>query len=295
MLEPTPQQIARFNEDGFLVVDRFIDPARAAAVAERFERIFRGEFETTVPPDEWRWAEGRDPDDVTRQAWNAWKSDLTLARLALDEQVGLWCARLGGFSGTRLNQDGCMWKPPGATGLAFHQDGNYIEWVRPQLMVTCWIALDDVGEGSGSIEYVRGSHLWGSGARPDAFHAPDDHRAGARQAALALGKPFDVVSVNVPRGGCAFHGTWTWHGSGPNTSGEHRRALALHCMSAEAQFTPDKQAFAQGRFRIFGEGTMHESFYPITFRENGRPSAFIETYLQSRVRHGYRTHYWLGK
>ncbi len=76
MSSPGAEQILRFREDGFLVVEKFIEPALARSVAERYAGLFRGEFETTVPPDEWRWAEGRDPADVTRMIWNGWKSEV---------------------------------------------------------------------------------------------------------------------------------------------------------------------------------------------------------------------------
>lgn len=288
---PSQQQIHMFSEDGFLVVDDFVDPDLAAAVAERFERLFRGEFETTVPPDEWRWCEGRDPVDVTRMIWNGWKCDRTVARLALHEKVGCWCARLAGWQGARLNQDGCLWKPPGAGGLAFHQDGNYIQWVDPAEEISCWIALDDVDSESGTLEYARGTHRWGAGERPTDFHDPSDHQALLHRTAEKLGRVPEIVPVVLRRGGAAFHHSWLWHGSGPNRSARHRRALALHCMPSVARFHPANPAFAQGRFRIFGENRMEESFYPILWSEDDRRSEFISSYLDTGGM-SYRSHAW---
>ncbi len=50
MTELTAEQIARFQEDGFLILERFIDPAEAAKVAARYEDMFRGRFETGSIP-----------------------------------------------------------------------------------------------------------------------------------------------------------------------------------------------------------------------------------------------------
>ena len=63
----TPEQISRFRDDGFLILDRFLDPASVGRASARFEPLFRGEFDTGLYPDEWNWKEGRDPPDVTRQ------------------------------------------------------------------------------------------------------------------------------------------------------------------------------------------------------------------------------------
>ena len=289
---PTPDQIAQFRRDGFLLVEQFIDPALAADVADSFEDLFRGNFDTTVPPDEWRWVEGRDPVDVTRMIWNGWKSSRVVAQISLSEQVGHWVSQLGGWSdGARLNQDGCLWKPPGAAGLAYHQDGNYVEWISPSELLTCWIALDDVYPNSGAIEYAAGSHEWGLGARPDNFHKPSDYRAALHEAAKIAGKEAQIQTVSLPRGGATFHSAAIWHGSGPNTSQLHRRAIALHCMPASCQFNPDKPAFAQGRFRLFGSNKMEESFYPILYNPNGRPSEFIADYIGAD-RYKYQSHAW---
>jgi phytanoyl-CoA hydroxylase len=99
------EQIEFFQQHGYLLVKDFIDQEFARTVAERFHRIFRGEFETTIPPDEWRWAEGRDPEYVTRMIWNGWKSDRTIAQLSLSQ------AELIGFpfisAGTKFSRQIC--------------------------------------------------------------------------------------------------------------------------------------------------------------------------------------------
>ena len=49
------QQVNQFNEDGFLLIDRLIDDASVIALRSSFDRLFRGEFETGVTPDEVNW------------------------------------------------------------------------------------------------------------------------------------------------------------------------------------------------------------------------------------------------
>ena len=69
------EQLKDFNRDGFLTIDKFIDLQYLENLKERIALLFQGEFETGIEPDEWNWRDGRDPNNVTRQICNAWKSD----------------------------------------------------------------------------------------------------------------------------------------------------------------------------------------------------------------------------
>src|SRR5882672_2655536 len=237
MIELSPAQIARFHEDGFLILDRFIEAAEAARVAARFERLFRGEFESGLHPDEWNWREGRDKPDLARQICNGWKADYTVASLVLRAEIGRLCAELAGWPGARIVQDNVIWKPPGAKLLGFHQDNSYADWIDPPFMLTCWMALDATSAAGGTIEYVRGSHKWPVSPPIKQFHAPDDYRRELRDAAASVGiKSLDIVPIEVPPGGCAFHHGGTWHGSDTNRATRPRRSAVTHCMSSEAKF-----------------------------------------------------------
>ncbi len=216
-LELGEEDIARFREDGFLVIERLVAPVEAKRLRDRFEPMFRGDFETGLHPDEWNWAEGRDPPDVTRQICNAWKSDRTLAARVLSAEVGRICARLAGWPGARIGQDNMLWKPAGAKPIGFHQDDAYCRWVVPPHYVSLWLALDDTAAEGGTLEYARGSHEWGVTPPRHAFHAPDDYRAALREAAAAAGAEVpEIVPVEVPAGGGSIHDGRTWHGSAPN-------------------------------------------------------------------------------
>ena len=86
MFSVTPEQIDQFNEDGFLVVEHLIDEPEVASIRTCFERLFRGEFETGVRPDEVNWQEATGDLSLTRQICNGWKSDRHIARLVLAEK-----------------------------------------------------------------------------------------------------------------------------------------------------------------------------------------------------------------
>jgi ectoine hydroxylase-related dioxygenase (phytanoyl-CoA dioxygenase family) len=280
MTDLSQEQIARFQADGFLILDRLIDPAEARRAAARFEGLFRGEFETGLYPDEWNWREGRDRADLTRQICNGWKSDYTIASIVLRAAIGRLCALLAGWPGVRLAQDNVIWKPTGAKPLGFHQDDSYNGWIDPPHMLTCWIALDDTSAAGGTIEYARGSHLWPVAPPIEKFHAPDDYRKELREAAAQVGQTVELVPVEVPAGGCAFHDGRTWHGSDTNRADTPRRSAILHCMSSEAKFHPTKISYIYNRYKRMGDTQMDESFFPVLWREDGYRTAFLDDYLR---------------
>jgi ectoine hydroxylase-related dioxygenase (phytanoyl-CoA dioxygenase family) len=283
MIDLSPEQIARFHADGFLILERFIDPADAKRVAARFERLFRGEFETGLYPDEWNWREGKDPPHLARQICNGWKSDHTVASVVLRPEIGRLCAKLAGWPGARLAQDNIVWKPPGATAFGFHQDDSYNGWIdvpRPPHMLTCWIALDDTTAAGGTIEYVRGSHRWPVSPPIRQFHAPDDFRRELREAAAAVGLTPEMVPVEVPAGGCAFHHGGTWHGSDSNRSDGPRRSAVAHCMSSAARFHATKISYIYNRYKRVGDTAMDESFFPILWREDGYRTPFLDAHMR---------------
>lgn len=80
--------VGRFRRDGFLIVERLLSQERVAALRESFPKLFAGRFDTGIYPDEWYWREGMSLPDVTRHMANAWKADLTVAKLALSADLG---------------------------------------------------------------------------------------------------------------------------------------------------------------------------------------------------------------
>ena len=76
-LELNRTLINKFNRDGFIILDEFINRNFIENLKSRFEPLFKGKFETGIKPDEWNWKFEKDPVDVTRQICNGWKSDIS--------------------------------------------------------------------------------------------------------------------------------------------------------------------------------------------------------------------------
>ena len=270
------EQLESFRRDGFLIVEEgLLSPGAIAVLRERFAALFDGDYATGIGPDEVNWKKGRDPEDRTRQICNGWRADDLIAAQVLSETTGRIAARLGGYPGTRMLQDNCLWKPPGARALGMHQDGSFADYLVPSEMITCWVALDDTQAGGGTIEYVRGSHRWPK-APPnrEGFHAPDDWLA-PMEAAKPAGVEAERVPVVVKAGGCSFHHSLTFHGSGTNEATIERRALVSHLVPVQTRFHPEHTDLVYSRYRRRGDLSLDESFFPVVWDENGARSAWL--------------------
>jgi len=266
----TQEQVDAFDRDGFLIVEEGLVPDGALELLrDRFLRLFDGDYETGVKPDEVNWVRGRDPEDRTRQICNGWKADTIVAAQVLSERTGRLTAQLARYRGVRLLQDNVLWKPPGTKAIGFHQDASYADYLVPAEMITCWISLHDLPAEAGPIEYVRGSHRWPrTPPERSQFHAPEDWLAPARSA--APGGELDVVPVVVKAGGGSFHHGLTWHGSPPNTSaGTARMALVSHMLPVEVRFHETNVDLIYSRYRRRGDLALDESFFPVMWDDTG--------------------------
>ncbi len=270
------EQVDSFHRDGFLIIEEGLVPMAAVEVLrERFAALFDGDYATGIAPDEVNWRKGRDRDDVTRQICNGWKADELIAAQVLSERTGRIAARLGGYRGTRMLQDNCLWKPPGTKSLGMHQDGSYLDYLVPPEMITCWVALDDTSAEAGTITFARGSHEWPRmPENREEFHAPPDWLDPMRRAAPEGVEP-ELVPVVVKAGGASFHHHNVFHGSGPNTATVHRRAVISHLIPAHAQFHPENTDPIYSRYRRVGDMTMDESFFPVVWTQDGRRSSWL--------------------
>jgi 2-oxoglutarate-dependent dioxygenase len=275
-----PAEREAFDRDGFLIVEEdFIDVETIETLRASFERLFAGEYETGIRPDEVNWVAGRDPEDRTRQICNGWKADPAIAVQVLSEHTGRLAAELMGWDGVRMLQDNVIWKPPGTKSLGMHQDGSYLDYLVPPEMATCWIALDDTSAEAGTITYAAGSHRWPrSSENRGEFHAPPDWLAPAERA-VPDDEELRLVPIEVKAGGASFHHHLTFHGSGPNTASVHRRAVISHLIPANAEFHPDNVDPVYSRYRRVGDTSMDESFFPVVWTEERRRSAWLDAEL----------------
>jgi len=269
-----------FLNDGFLVFHDAIDSNMVSNLQERLELVLSGNFDRGSPPDKIpRFLMnsqpkkkgkktkklgplGHDKDSSNKnrvlQIINIHKCDELFRELAMSPNIGKMVAELAGWrNGARLAQDQVWAKPPGAPPIVFHRDSPYFMFT-PDDVITVWVALDDMGEELGPLEYVKGSHKWGSGRVGSAqtFFQSDNGRSLLNSAALLEGitdpsSSLEIYTTSGLRaGGISVHNGKVWHGSGKNCSGDRpRRGLGLHYVPAEVRFT--KEAAKSKLWKIY--------------------------------------------
>ena len=233
-------------------------------------RVFEHEWETGLAPDEVNYQPGVTAPELTRQLCNVWKADRVLAGVTLSRRVGEFAVRLAAVPGLRLAQDNAIWKPPSGKALLCHQDAAYLDHFDPPNMTTSWMALDDTAADTGTIYYVRGSHRWPHAPLGGNFHAPDDWLAHV-VSSKPPGVELELVPIEVPAGGAAFHDGWTFHGSPPNERADaQRRSIISHMISTDTRWNPDHPHPIYSRYRRPGEAELDEAFFPILWRDGYR-------------------------
>ena len=165
--------------------------------------------------------------------------------------------------GLRLIQDNAIWKPPSGKALLCHQDAAYLDFLDPKNMTTCWMALDDTAADTGTIFYVRGSNHWPRAGMGGEFHAPDDWLAHVRDAKPG-GEELELVPIEVPAGGAAFHDGWTFHGSPANERADaERRAIISHTVSTATRWNEHGTPHPiYSKYRRPGERELDDAFFP---------------------------------
>lgn len=251
-----------FKEDGFVVFPRAIPSAVVNTLQQRLEDVLRGKYDRGSPPDKTpplivdskksgrRKLEPLGYDGQTTkysrvlQIINIHKCDNEFYRLATQERIGEMVAKLACWEhGARLAQDQVWAKPPGSPPLVFHRDSPYFMFT-PDDVVTVWIALDDMDQELGPLEYVRGSHRWGDGrvGSSSSFFQSDNrnllYSAAAREGIKDAESNLEIISLaGLCAGGLSIHHGKSWHGSGKNKSTDRpRRGLGLHFVPAEVAF-----------------------------------------------------------
>ncbi len=275
-MQPTADQIAAYRRDGFLVVERFLEDVELERLRERFAACFRHEWETGLQPDEVNYDPKTTPPELTRQLCNAWKADRRVAATVLAERNARFGAALAGVPGLRLAQDNMIWKPPSGKALLCHQDAAYLAHLDPPNMTTCWMALDDTSADTGTIYYVRGSNTWPHAGVGGEFHAPEDWLGHVRES-LPPGAELELVPIEVPAGGAAFHDGWTFHGSPPNERHDReRRSVVSHMISTGTRWNPEHPHPIYSKYRRPGEREIDEAFFPIMWREDGYRTGWLD-------------------
>jgi ectoine hydroxylase-related dioxygenase (phytanoyl-CoA dioxygenase family) len=273
--------VARFERDGFIIVDRILDAGAVEIARRALDRVRAGHYVGDRRPPAMRSATHPTfgGDRTTHWIVNGRLLDEQLWSLVTASELGQAAARLLRTSRVSVIEDQLLDKPPGGAPLATHQDYRYWQFSTSTRMLTCWIALDDMSRDNGTVEMVPGSHRWGEYVADRGL--ADDFRDSVDGASIYLRvadalRPADVslelVPVVVPAGGGVFFHSLTIHSSGANATAHRRRAVSIHYASEECRIILGKtveQAFPYCFARLKDGDRLVNKYLPEVYSAGG--------------------------
>ncbi len=218
-----PKTVKAYARDGVTVMRDIVDAATLDELREAVERDIA---------DPGPFFHGYKPEDGQGQFHGnlrIWQHDSVFGDFCLNSGLPELARQFFGGGRVNLLYDQLFVKEPGTVNRTrWHNDQPY--WpVSGSHVISFWIALDDVEQDSGALEFVRGSNHWDRWFQPRQFGEtqsrqyddnPDYEEIPDIQAAR---DDYDIVSWDLKAGDCYVFNGMTVHGAGGNRSANKRR------------------------------------------------------------------------
>lgn len=212
----TPEQLARFNRDGYLMPFRIFTDAEITSLRNYFDTLLAKYL-----------AEGKDSYSISSahlrhaRVWDTLTNPRVVAIISdlLGPSVVAW----GSHFFCKMPRDG--------KAVSWHQDASY--WpLTPSKAVTMWLAIDDADRGNACMRFISGTHVLG--------HltwqlSETDESNVLNQTVPDVEKYGEPVYVELKAGEASVHSDLLLHGSEANTSDRRRCGLTLRFTTGSVQ------------------------------------------------------------
>lgn len=210
----TAEQKAQFDRDGYLVLPDVVEPDVLAAVTADLD-----DLEARVNRYLAKAKDGRksiaERGAITFTTHAVLHSEAARAFTHHPTLVGLTRDLVG--PDVNLYWDQAVYKKPEKPRrFPWHQDNGYT-YCEPQHYLTCWVALTDATVDNGCPWVLPGAHR--AGTLRHHWVDPIGWEC--------LSDPPGAVAAEVPAGGVVVFSSLTPHYTGPNTTGEVRKAYIV--------------------------------------------------------------------
>ncbi|MBI2298880.1 MAG: phytanoyl-CoA dioxygenase family protein [Armatimonadetes bacterium] len=210
----TPEQIERFNREGFLFPFRVFDDDETLANRRYFDRLL-GQVTS----------DGRDSYSINgfharcAALWDLCREPriVDLVEDLLGPNLVAW----GTHYFAKLPGDG--------RAVSWHQDASY--WpLTPAKTVTVWLAIDDSDRGNAAMKVLPGTHALGHLTFRES--APEEHNV-LNQTVVDAEQFGEPVYLELRAGEISLHSDMLVHGSDPNVSTRRRCGLTIRYASTD--------------------------------------------------------------
>ena len=257
-----PQQRRSYDENGYLLVRDFFQPAELARWSERFVAIVEGEVETADGMLVMRdvmvakgVVEPANAMEATAKIQDFHNDPVLFESYVKHPKLLAWVAEFVGPD-VKTIHNMLINKPPNVDGRhPLHQDLLYFPFRPADGIVATWAALEPCTRENGCLVVVPGSH------RGELYphENPDwEHLNRAYFGAAGVGASEERVHLEMDPGDLVFFHPILLHGSGRNRTSGFRRAISAHYASAECKFLPGAEGVGEVRPYLLVHGREHE-------------------------------------
>ncbi len=259
--ELTQQQIAAYRDNGFLLVEQFLDPDELATWREVTEEAVRqrleaGGFMTNQANPDSYYAR------VFMQCQRLADTHQGMAELMLDERLGNVAGTLAAVDGIRIWHDQALIKPPYGNPTGFHVDNPFWSFYSRDA-ISIWVALDDATIANGCLWYLPGTHK----AATFSLVAIGENLGDIFRTYPQWAK-IQAIPAPCPAGGALFHNGLAAHAAGPNMTPYPRRAMTCAYMPDGSTFNGQRNILPETYYNSLEVGDVldDDSINPLIWR-----------------------------
>lgn len=271
--ELTKEQIVSYRENGFLIIDNFLDAKELATWKSRVDVAIENRKGRKFSHSDIKTGESDGINDsadyfgkVFDQIINLWQTDDGVKELILDERIGKMAADLAQVDGIRVWHDQSLVKQPWANSTAWHLDSPFWSFSNREAL-SIWIALEDVTVQNGCLYFMPGSE------KETQFDEP-----GIGASMGDIFKDYPQFKNNIPTpsiikaGSCSFHNGLNIHAAGPNMTNKARKAFTCAFMPDGSTFNGNKNVLSTEYFETLKVGDILDSdeHNPLIYHINSR-------------------------
>lgn len=245
-LLPSDEDVAFYAEHGWYLSKKLLTDSEVDTLLTASEAFYAGRRDRWLPARPpnlayWQPSDG----DVQRHNDYIHYESAAIGQILRKPLIGAVAARLAGASSIRMFQSTLIYKPPRPNEpsnlVPWHFDSHYWATCTSGSMLTAFIPFHNCDEPMGTITMVDGSHTWKESGGDDTTvrHFADRDR-GDLDRLLERNADYNNAELRkipmlIERGRMSFHHCRIYHGSGPNRSGQPRRAISLHLQDGDNQ------------------------------------------------------------
>lgn len=223
----TARQIDFYKENGYIKLKHVLSPD----LLENYRRIITArvaELSADTVPMEQRTTYGK----AFLQIMNLWTQSDEVRGFVFGKRLARIAAELMDTTGVRIYHDQALYKEAGGGITPWHADQYY--WpVSSDKMTTAWIPLQATPREMGPLAFCEKSHRFQIGRD---LEISDESEMTLKQALNAFSLeegPFDLGDIS-------FHGGWTFHRAGGNTTSHPREVMTIIYMDENMRLVSPK-------------------------------------------------------